>query len=180
MECKWQTQADEWGVLSLDSVGCGRGCANCTSPGLCTECEGDQKLFTQPGSNITRCVRRCPLFYKLEKGASPPTCEFQHKGGKPNRQNGSKWLFQIVDLSEEIKRILYTFDGSTVLVRFVNQYKYLKTDIKIIVQFPLSYTIFVLFIWMHCPSLRLHTKPNCSRSFTLFIGGRKNPLLSDI
>lgn len=74
-------------VRECTESGCGRGCANCTSPGLCTECERDQKLFTPPGSNITKCVRRCPPFYKLKKGVSPPKCEFQQKGGKPNRPN---------------------------------------------------------------------------------------------
>lgn len=54
---------------------CGRKCANCTMDGICIECEGDLRLFTSPHSNFTKCVKKCPLFYKLEKGSSPARCE---------------------------------------------------------------------------------------------------------
>ncbi|XP_078359509.1 uncharacterized protein LOC144643982 [Oculina patagonica] len=68
-------------------TGCGRGCANCTEPGVCTECEEDLKLFTPPGSNITRCIKNCPPFYTLEKGSSPPRCEVKQIK-KPNNKCG--------------------------------------------------------------------------------------------
>lgn len=148
-------------VKECTESGCGRGCANCTSPGLCTECEGDQKLFTPPGSNIIRCVRRCPLFYKLEKGASPPTCEFQHKGGKPNRQNG-KCGRGCEQCTEE-----------GVCEKCFKELQFLKLRDR---------TICV----RKCPStLRKYFDPETNKMICGNLrrgkkGGRKNPLLSDI
>lgn len=65
--------------------GCGRGCANCSAPGLCTECNEGLKLLTPPNSNITKCVRSCPPFYKLDKDSSLPRCELR---AKPNNNCG--------------------------------------------------------------------------------------------
>lgn len=62
--------------------GCGRNCTNCTMDGVCTECEGDLKLFALSGSNFTKCVKKCPLFHKPEKGSSPARCEVK-QGQKP-------------------------------------------------------------------------------------------------
>ncbi|KAL9984503.1 hypothetical protein ACROYT_G006803 [Oculina patagonica] len=74
-------------VKECSQNGCGRGCANCPEPGVCTECEEDLKLFTPPGSNITRCIKNCPPFYTLEKGSSPPRCEVKQIT-KPNNKCG--------------------------------------------------------------------------------------------
>ena len=67
--------------VSVLFLGCGRGCANCSAPGLCTECNEGLKLLTPPNSNITKCVRKCPPFYKLDKDSSLPRCELR---AKPN------------------------------------------------------------------------------------------------
>ncbi|CAH3148095.1 unnamed protein product [Pocillopora meandrina] len=148
-------------VIECTESGCGRGCANCTTPGLCTECEGDQKLFTPPGSNITRCVRRCPPFYKLEKGVSPPTCEFQQEGGKPNRQNGK--------CGKDCEQC--TEEG--VCEKCFKEFQFLKLRDR---------TICV----RKCPlTLRKYFDPEtnrmiCGKSRRGKKGGRKNPLLSDI
>ena len=79
---------------------CGRNCTNCTMDGVCTECEGDLKLFAPPGSNFTKCVKKCPLFHKLDKGSSPARCEAK-QGNKSAKT--SKWLCQI-DLGTSISR----------------------------------------------------------------------------
>ncbi|CAH3177042.1 unnamed protein product [Porites evermanni] len=35
---------------------CPRGCVNCSSHGVCTECKPGLKLYSPPNSNITKCV----------------------------------------------------------------------------------------------------------------------------
>lgn len=83
--CPDQALSREWKENRLTTVpeltsvclvaGSGRNCTNCTMDAVCTECEGDLKLYTPPGSNFTKCVKKCPLFHKLEKGSSPARCE---------------------------------------------------------------------------------------------------------
>ena len=35
---------------------CPRGCTNCSSRGVCTECKPGLKLYSPPNSNVTKCV----------------------------------------------------------------------------------------------------------------------------
>lgn len=70
--------------------GCGRNCTNCTMDAVCTECEGDLKLYAPPGSNFTKCVKKCPLFHKPEKRSSPARCEV--KKAKKTPKNKCKRL----------------------------------------------------------------------------------------
>ena len=59
--------------------------------GVCTECEGNLKLFASPGSNFTKCVKRCPVFHKPEKGSSPARCEVKQE---KNPVKTSKYKFR--------------------------------------------------------------------------------------
>lgn len=42
---------------------------------VCIECEGDLKFYMLFGSNFIKCVKKCLLFYKFEKGLLLVRCE---------------------------------------------------------------------------------------------------------
>lgn len=86
-------------------LGCGRGCANCSAPGLCTECNEGLKLLTPPNSNITKCIRSCPPFYKLDQDSSPPRCQLK---AKPNNSMWFELWFEHVPTSIQRSWAIWT------------------------------------------------------------------------
>lgn len=42
---------------------------------VCIECEGDLKFYVLFGSNFIKCIKKCLLFYKFEKGLLLVRCE---------------------------------------------------------------------------------------------------------
>ncbi|XP_020604893.1 proprotein convertase subtilisin/kexin type 5-like [Orbicella faveolata] len=81
---------------------CGRNCTNCSMDGVCTECEGDLKLFAPSGSHFTKCIKKCPLFHKLEKGSSPARCEVK-QGKKPAKTECQKMCAECTETGVCIK-----------------------------------------------------------------------------